>query len=61
VHAVITLFVVVVTGNHWWLDGIVAIAILVVCAWAVFGVRAAWRATRARWVGEPVPVPEPVG
>jgi hypothetical protein len=47
-HSVITIFVVVATGNHWWLDGIVAIAILVVCAWSVRGVRAAWRSARGR-------------
>jgi hypothetical protein len=41
-HTVTTILVVVVTGNHWWLDGIVAVAILVVCAWGVFGVRTAW-------------------
>jgi PAP2 superfamily len=42
-HAVLTILFVVITGNHWWLDGIVAVAILVVCAWAVYGVRTAWR------------------
>jgi hypothetical protein len=47
-HAVLTILVVVVTGNHWWLDGIVAVAILAVCAWSVFGVRTAWRVTSAR-------------
>jgi hypothetical protein len=31
-HAVITILVVVATGNHWWLDGIVAVAVPVVCA-----------------------------
>jgi len=31
-HAAITLFVVVVTANHFWLDGIVAVAVLGVCA-----------------------------
>jgi hypothetical protein len=41
-HAVVTILVVVVTGNHWWLDGVVAIAILCVCAWAVYGVRTGW-------------------
>jgi hypothetical protein len=40
-HAVLTCLVVVVTGNHWWLDGIVAVAILVVSAWLVAGLRAA--------------------
>jgi PAP2 superfamily len=42
-HAVVTILVVVVTGNHWWLDGIVAVAILSVCAWSVYGVRTGWR------------------
>jgi hypothetical protein len=32
VHAVLTAFVVVVTANHFWADGIVAVAVLVVCA-----------------------------
>ena len=44
VHSVVTILFVVITGNHWWLDGIVAVAILVVCAWSVYGVRTAWRA-----------------
>jgi hypothetical protein len=48
-HAAITIFVVVATGNHWWLDGIVAVAILAICAWSVHGVRVAWRAMLARW------------
>jgi hypothetical protein len=46
-HGVVTTLVVVVTGNHWWLDGIVAVAILSICAWVVFGVRTAWRALRS--------------
>ena len=25
------------TGNHWWLDGIVGVTVLAICAWAVFG------------------------
>jgi hypothetical protein len=29
-HAAITIFVVVITANHWWLDGIVAAGLLVV-------------------------------
>lgn len=43
-HSVITMVVVVATGNHWWLDGIVAIVVLLICVGAVFGVRAAWQA-----------------
>ena len=45
-HAVITIFVVVATGNHWWLDGIVGVTVLAACAWAVFGGRTAWQALR---------------
>lgn len=36
-HAVLTIFVVVVTGNHWWLDGAAAAAVLIVSAWLVAG------------------------
>lgn len=31
-HAVLTMFVVVVTANHFWADGIVAVAVLAACA-----------------------------
>jgi hypothetical protein len=31
-HAVLTAFVIVVTANHFWADGIVAVAVLVSCA-----------------------------
>jgi hypothetical protein len=48
VHAVLTIVFVVITGNHWWLDGIVAVAILVVCAWGVYGVRSAWHVALER-------------
>ena len=43
-HALITVFVVSATANHWWLDGAVAAAILVAVAWSVYGVRRAWSA-----------------
>ena len=45
-HAVLTVFVVVATGNHWWLDGVVAVVLLAISAWGVYGVRTAWRALR---------------
>jgi membrane-associated phospholipid phosphatase len=45
-HAALTVFVVVATGNHWWLDGVVGVAILIVCAWARYGVARAWAARR---------------
>ena len=48
-HSVVTIFVVVATGNHWWLDGIVAVAILSICAWTVYGVRMSSRTALARW------------
>jgi hypothetical protein len=48
VHSVLTVLVVVVTANHWWLDGIVAVAILSVCSWSVYGVRTAWHGLLAR-------------
>jgi hypothetical protein len=47
-HSVVTILVVVATGNHWWLDGIVAVAVLSICAWSVYGVRTAWRAAVSR-------------
>jgi hypothetical protein len=34
VHAVLTIFVVVVTANHYWLDGIIAVDLLVP-AWLI--------------------------
>jgi hypothetical protein len=48
-HTVLTVFFVVATGNHFWLDGIVAAAILCGCAWAVFGVRTGWHAALRQW------------
>jgi len=48
-HAAITIFVVVATGNHWWMDGIVAVGVLVLAAWSVHGVRTGWRIAYARW------------
>jgi hypothetical protein len=38
IHALVTTAVVIVTANHWWLDGLVAIALLVI-ALAVFPLR----------------------
>ena len=60
-HAVITTLVVVMTGNHWWLDGVVAVGVLAVCAWSVFGVRTGWRAVRHRMTSAvETATPEPV-
>jgi PAP2 superfamily len=57
IHAAVTIFVVVCTANHWWLDGVVAVAVLAVCAWAQIGVavgRAAWQ-VRRQAIGVAVP------
>lgn len=54
-HSVITILVVVCTANHWWLDGIVASAVLVACAWARHGVATAWHALLARFRPSPPP------
>jgi hypothetical protein len=48
-HAAVTIVVVVITGNHWWLDGIVAVGVLAACAWGVYGVRTSWRRAVLRW------------
>jgi membrane-associated phospholipid phosphatase len=50
VHSVLMVLIVVVTGNHWWLDGIVAVLILILSAWIVAGVRLAWHRLRTSWI-----------
>ena len=45
-HPVVTILVVVVTANHWWLDGIVAIAILVAIRAAIPAAHALGRTVR---------------
>ncbi len=57
-HSVVTILVVVATGNHWWLDGIVAVTILAGCAWSVYGVRLVWRAARSRLTASRAGAPE---
>jgi hypothetical protein len=47
-HTVLTCVVVVVTANHWWMDGVVAVAILIASAWLVAGARGAFAALRRR-------------
>jgi membrane-associated phospholipid phosphatase len=57
-HAALTVFVVVATANHWWLDGIVGVAVLIICAWARIGVSRAWAACQGRSAvadGSPAP------
>jgi hypothetical protein len=42
VHAILTIFVVTATANHFWLDGIVAIVLLVMCVWIQRAARAVY-------------------
>lgn len=44
-HPVLTIFVITATANHFWLDGVVAIAVLAACVW---GERAAARLAGTR-------------
>ena len=58
VHFVMTVFVVVATANHWWLDGIVALCIVALSLLAQAGIERAtarYRASR----GAIVPGREP--
>jgi hypothetical protein len=47
-HAVLTVLAVTVTANHWWLDGIVAVAILAVAVPVATGLHAAAAGILAR-------------
>jgi PAP2 superfamily len=58
VHFVVTCFVVVATANHYWMDGIVAVGILVVALAVQFVVPALFRRARPR-PAEPGTVEEP--
>jgi hypothetical protein len=49
-HPVITIFAVVATANHYWADGIVAIALLLLSIGIVYAVTAGVRATRDQLV-----------
>jgi hypothetical protein len=63
VHTALTVFVVVATANHWWLDGIVATTVLVACAWLRYGAACAVRPAMARLraqAAEPAQDAEPV-
>lgn len=55
-HTALMTIIVVVTGNHFWLDGIVAVLILVGCAWLVAGARRAWQSTGQRSLAVERPV-----
>ncbi len=55
VHTVLTVFVVVCTGNHWWLDGVVSVLVLVACAWLQRLVVAWLHRARRQRAGTPEP------
>lgn len=54
-HLIVTMLVVSATGNHWWLDGIVALLLL----WAGLAADTAVRSRVARARAGEVPAPEP--
>ena len=58
-HGVMTVLVVVVTANHWWLDGIVALAILAAIRAAAVSAPPPARARRGR-ARRPEPATAPV-
>jgi hypothetical protein len=63
-HPVLTVLVVVVTANHFWLDGIVAVAVLIACAWLQYALRRVARTVLGAAAAETAPVtncPEPAG
>jgi hypothetical protein len=63
-HLAITMYVVVVTGNHYWLDGLIGIAILVIILAGQHVVAARWPGRLPQRVERPSPALEhdlPVG
>jgi hypothetical protein len=50
-HPVVTMIVVVVTGNHYWLDGVVGVMVAALAVWFERRVRAA--ISRRRWTPTP--------
>jgi PAP2 superfamily protein len=59
IHPAITIFVVAATANHFWLDGIVAVALLALSMGAQWAARRAFAAWRLRHLAEPPVLPEP--
>jgi hypothetical protein len=57
-HPVLTVFVIAATANHFWLDGIVAVALLAACVWAQRGAAAVRLRLRSRALPE-LESPEP--
>ena len=59
-HPVLTVFVVVATANHFWLDGVVGAAVLIGCALTQGGARRAVEAWRRPSVGTRTLSAEPI-
>lgn len=58
-HPAITIFVVAATANHFWLDGIVAVALLALAMLAQWATGRAFEAWRRRREPQPERLPEP--
>jgi hypothetical protein len=60
-HPLVTVLVVVGTGNHYWADAIVAAAIDAAVISAQYALARRFRAFRAARISQPVSAPEPAG
>jgi hypothetical protein len=54
-HLVLTFWAVMATANHWWLDGLVAVALVGIS----LAIDAGARSAAARWRARQVPVADP--
>jgi len=54
-HPILTIFAITATANHFWLDGVVAIAVLAACVWAQRGAVRLVVAWQARTEHQPEP------
>ncbi|WP_055585338.1 phosphatase PAP2 family protein [Peterkaempfera griseoplana] len=59
-HALVTIAVVVVTANHFWADGLVAVALLLLAYGAQWGTATLLRSRRRPAAVEPLPAEQPV-
>jgi hypothetical protein len=48
-HPILTILAVTITANHWWLDGVVAGIILIVCYGIVHVAELVWQAAKHRY------------
>jgi hypothetical protein len=52
-HPILTMYVIAATANHFWLDGVAAVLVLIACAWAQAGVRQLIASRRRHTIPEP--------